>query len=375
MIIENKFNSTKIIFGNNQRSTVLKIIKKKTALIVCSKRTKREIILDKNFSFIKTNRVLWIDDVTPNPSLTYLEKKKKHFKNRKFDYIIAIGGGSVIDTAKALMIMFSIKKKENLKNIIKDISNLKIKNSYKLIVLPTTAGTGSEVTPYATIWDEKNKKKLSLNNKALYPYMAIIDPVLTFNLPKQETINTGLDSLNQAFESIWNKNANKLTLTYAFKSIKLSLSALEKINNNINDKKSRSELARASLYAGICISQTKTSICHSVSYPLTAHFSIPHGLACAFTMVAIINYINKKNKNFFLKLIKELKLSSVQIFEKKIKKLFQDLKVKDNNKSYIKNKKKLFFLIKDMQTPGRSDNFVYSVDNSFLKLILKRSYF
>ena len=374
MIIENKFNSTKIIFGNNQRSTVLKIIKKKTALIVCSKRTKREIILDKNFSFIKTNKVLWIDDVTPNPSLTYLEKKKKHFKNRKFDYIIAIGGGSVIDTAKALMIMFSIKKKENLKNIIKDISNLKIKNSYKLIVLPTTAGTGSEVTPYATIWDEKNKKKLSLNNKALYPYMAIIDPVLTFNLPKQETINTGLDSLNQAFESIWNKNANKLTLTYAFKSIKLSLSALAKINNNINDKKSRSDLARASVYAGICISQTRTSICHSISYPLTAHFNIPHGLACAFTMVAIIDYISTKNKFFFTKLINTLGLASVKEFEKKLKKLFNDLKVKDKNKSYIKNKKKLFYLIKDMQTPGRSDNFIYPIDINFLKLTLKSSY-
>ena len=374
MIIENKFNSTKIIFGNNQRSTVLKIIKKKTALIVCSKRTKREIILDKNFSFIKTNSVLWIDDVTPNPSLTYLEKKKKHFKNRKFDYIIAIGGGSVIDTAKALMIMFSIKKKENLKNIIKDISNLKIKNLYKLIVLPTTAGTGSEVTPYATIWDEKNKKKLSLNNKALYPYMAIIDPVLTFNLPKQETINTGLDSLNQAFESIWNKNANKLTLTYAFKSIKLSLSALAKINNNINDKKSRSDLARASVYAGICISQTRTSICHSISYPLTAHFNIPHGLACAFTMVAIIDHISTKNKFFFTKLINTLGLASVKEFEKKLKKLFNDLKVKDKNKSYIKNKKKLFYLIKDMQTPGRSDNFIYPIDINFLKLTLKSSY-
>ena len=374
MIIENKFNSTKIIFGNNQRSTVLKIIKKKTALIVCSKRTKREIILDKNFSFIKTNKVLWIDDVTPNPSLTYLEKKKKHFKNRTFDYIIAIGGGSVIDTAKALMIMFSIKKKENLKNIIKDISNLKIKNLYKLIVLPTTAGTGSEVTPYATIWDEKNKKKLSLNNKALYPYVAIIDPVLTFNLPKQETINTGLDSLNQAFESIWNKNANKLTLTYAFKSIKLSLSALAKINNNINDKKSRSDLARASVYAGICISQTRTSICHSISYPLTAHFNIPHGLACAFTMVAIIDHISTKNKFFFTKLINTLGLASVKEFEKKIKKLFNDLKVKDKNKSYIKNKKKLFYLIKDMQTPGRSDNFIYPIDINFLKLTLKSSY-
>jgi alcohol dehydrogenase len=209
----------------------------------------------------------------------------------------------------------------------------------------------------------------------LLPTLAIVDPALTYNLRKDVTINTGLDCLNQAFESIWNKNANNDTLPYAFKSIKLSLGALEKINNNINDKKSRLELARASLYAGICIGQTKTSICHSISYPLTAHLNIPHGLACSFTMIAIINYIKRRNKNFFLQLTKKLKISSIKMLEKKIKKLFQHLKVKDKNKCYIKNKKKLFFLIKDMQTPGRSDNFIYSVDSSFLKLILKKSYF
>ena len=374
MIIKNKFNSTKIIFGKNQRSNLLKIVKKKKLLIVCSKRTKREISLDRNFSFIKNNKVFWVDDVKPNPSLVYLEKKKNFFKKRKFDFIIAIGGGSVIDTAKALKVIFSIKKKINLKNIIKDINNLTINNLYKLIVLPTTSGTGSEVTPYATIWDEKNKKKLSLNNEALYPYIAIIDPVLTFNLPKQDTINTGLDSLNQAFESIWNKNANKLTLAYALKSIKLSLNALAKINQNINDKKSRIDLAKASLYAGICISQTRTSICHSISYPLTANFKTPHGLACAFTMLAVINHIIKKKKNFFFNLTNKLGFASIQEFEKKIKKLFYELKVKDKNKSYIKSKKKLFYLIKDMQTPGRSDNFIFPIDDHFLKLILKDSY-
>ena len=90
------------------------------------------------------------------PHLFIQKKKKNFFRNRKFDFIIAIGGGSVIDTAKALKVIFSIKKKINLKNIIKDINNLTINNLYKLIVLPTTSGTGSEVTPYATIWDEKN---------------------------------------------------------------------------------------------------------------------------------------------------------------------------------------------------------------------------
>ncbi|CAN1593532.1 EutG Alcohol dehydrogenase, class IV [Candidatus Pelagibacterales bacterium] len=375
MIIKNNFNKTKIIFGNNTRSYLAKLIKKKKVLMVCSKRAKKKIIIDEKLNFIKNNKVYWIDDVIPNPGLDYLEKKNKFLKKRKFDYIVAIGGGSVIDTAKVLSLLLSFQKKKTIKTTIRNIDNLQINNYCKLIALPTTSGTGSEVTPYATVWDKKNKKKLSINHKSLLPTFAIVDPTLTYDLPKDETINTGLDCLNQAFESIWNRNANKDTSPYAFKSIKLSLSALEKINNNINDKKSRLELARASLYAGICISQTKTSICHSISYPLTAHFNIPHGLACSFTMIAIINYIKKKNKNFFYKLTKKLELSSVEIFEKKIKKLFKDLKVKDNNKSYIKNKKKLFFLIKDMQTLGRSDNFVYSIDNSFLKLILKKSYF
>jgi phosphonate metabolism-associated iron-containing alcohol dehydrogenase len=375
MIIKNKFNKTKIIFGNNTRSCLAKLIKKKIILIVCSIRIKKQIIVDEKFNFIKNNRVFWINDVISNPTLNYLEKKNKNFKTRNFDYIIAIGGGSIIDSAKVFFLLFSFQKKKTIRDIIANIDNLKINNSCKLIALPTTSGTGSEVTPYATVWDKKNKKKLSLNHKSLLPTLAIIDPTLTFDLPKELTINTSLDALNQAFESIWNKNANKLTIAYAFKSIKLSLSALAKINKNINDKKSRSELARASLYAGICISQTKTSICHSMSYPLTIHFNIPHGLACAFTMIAIINYIKKKNKIFFLKLTNALKFSCVEIFEKKIKKLFQDLKVKDKNKSYIKNKKKLFSLIKDMQTLGRSDNFIYSIDNNFLKLILKKSYF
>jgi alcohol dehydrogenase len=374
MIVKNKFNKTKIIFGNNTRSYLAKLIKKKNVLIVCSKRAKKEIIIDEKLNFIKNNKVFWINDVLPNPALDYLEKKNKFFKKNNYDYIIAIGGGSVIDSAKVLSLLFSLKQKKTIKNIISNIDKIKINNSYKLIVLPTTSGTGSEVTPYATVWDKKNKKKLSINHTSLLPTLAIVDPTLTFNLPRDVTINTGLDCLNQAFESIWNKNANKLTIAYALKSIKLSLSALAKINKNIMDKKIRSKLARASLYAGICVGQTKTSICHSMSYPLTTNFGIPHGLACAFTMSAIMNYINRKNINFFDKLANKLNVNSGKILEIKIKKLFNDLRIREKNVSYIKNKKKLFSLKKCMQTPGRSDNFIYPINNNFLEFILKNSY-
>jgi alcohol dehydrogenase len=374
MIIKNKFNKTKIIFGNNTRSYLANLIKNKIVLIVCSKRAKKEIILDEKFNFIKNNKTFWVDDVLPNPALDYLERKNKFYEKRKFDYIVAIGGGSVIDSAKVISLLFSFPKKKTIKSVIANIDNLKINNSCKLIALPTTSGTGSEVTSYATVWNKKDKIKLSINHKSLLPTLAIVDPTLTFNLPKEVTINTSLDSLNQAFESIWNKNANKDSLIYAFKSIKLSLNALAKINNNINDKKSRSELAKASIYAGMCISQTKTSICHSISSPLTAHLSIPHGLSCAFTMIAIINYINSKNINFFDKLANKLKVSSGKILEKKIKKLFYNLEVEKKNRKYIKNKKFLLSLKKYMLTPERSDNFIYPVNDNFLELILNKSY-
>ncbi len=375
MIIKNQFSKTKIIFGNNKRSYLTKLIKKKNILIVCSKRAKKEIILDKKLNFIKNNKVFWLDDVIANPEVVYLEKKKKFLKKKNFDYIVAIGGGSVIDSAKAFFLLFSLQKKKTIKNIINNSESLKIKNSCKLIALPTTSGTGSEVTPFATVWDKKNKQKLSLNHRCLYPALSIIDPVLTFNLPKDETINTGLDCLNQAFESIWNKNFNSKIRSYAFKSIKLSLNALFMLNKNINHEKSRVDLAKASLYAGLCISQTRTSICHSISYPLTTHFGIPHGLACAFTMIEIIKYLNIKNSFFFMKLAKSLGIASGKLLEKKIKRLFYDLNVKKKNKYYIKSGKKLFFLKKYMRIPGRYDNFIYPINDDFLELVLKRSYF
>ena len=375
MIIKNQFSKTKIIFGNNKRSYLTKLIKKKNILIVCSKRAKKEIILDKKLNFIKNNKVFWLDDVIANPEVVYLEKKKKFLKKKNFDYIVAIGGGSVIDSAKAFFLLFSLQKKKTIKNIINNSESLKIKNSCKLIALPTTSGTGSEVTPFATVWDKKNKQKLSLNHRCLYPALSIIDPVLTFNLPKDETINTGLDCLNQAFESIWNKNFNSKIRSYAFKSIKLSLDALFMLNKNINHEKSRVDLAKASLYAGLCISQTRTSICHSISYPLTTHFGIPHGLACAFTMIEIIKYLNIKNSFFFMKLAKSLGIASGKLLEKKIKRLFYDLNVKKKNKYYIKSGKKLFFLKKYMRIPGRYDNFIYPTNDDFLELVLKRSYF
>jgi len=366
--------NTKIIFGDGKRKLINSIIKsKKRILLICSKRGKKEIYNDKNFSFLNKNNIYLLDRITPNPTIIQIKKIIKKIKNKKFDFIIGIGGGSTIDTAKALKLFLSIKKNYSMNFVIKNINSLEKKLNCKLIALPTTSGTGSEVTCYSTVWDSVKKKKLSLNNSFLYPKYAIFNPQLTYGLNINQTIYTGLDALNQAFESVWNKNSNMITRKYAAKSIRNNISALIKINKDINNKNSRSVISKSSLLAGICISKTRTCICHSISYPLTAHYGVPHGLACAFTMLEVIKYILNKDKHYFRKLFKNSKYQSEKLFLKEIKELFKVLKIKKRIKSFKVSYKKILPLINEMYTPERADNFPFEINQKFIKNIIKKS--
>ena len=372
-MIKNPFNSTKIIFGEGHRVKIKKIIKKKNLLIVCSERGKKEILNDKKFDFLKNNKISWIDSVKPNPSIKFINSCIKKYDKKKFDFIIGIGGGSSIDTAKAIKLFFSLKKKYSMLYVIKNIKKLKKNTFIKLIAIPTTSGTGSEVTPYSTVWDDIKKKKYSLNDNFLLPEYAVIDPELTYSLGIEQTINTGLDAFNQSFESIWNKNATSQTIKYASESIGLGLRGLKRLSKNIKDEKSRQKMSKSSLYSGMCISKTKTCICHSLSYPLTAHYGVPHGLACAFTMLEVIKYLYSKDKTYFNDLLKNAHYKSFKIFFRDIEKLFKTLNVKKKIKSYKINYKKILHLMPEMYTPERADNFPYKINELFIKNLLKKS--
>lgn len=369
----NEINKTKIIFKENSRTKLYRILNNKKSLIVCTKNGKKRIQNDKELKFLKKIDIIWISNVKSNPSIIDLKQIKKKLKNKKFNNIIAIGGGSVIDTAKAIKLI-SVHNQIDIKNLFKN--NLPEKKSkINLITLPTTSGTGSEVTCFSTIWDTKNKKKLSLNYDLLYPNIAIVDPELTFSLPLDETINTGLDALNQAFEStVWTRNKKRNIQIYGEKSIKYILNSLPKLVDDKLSKFHRNRMSKASLYAGLCISVNRTSLCHSMSYPLTANLKMPHGLACAVTMISIVRYIKSKNKNFFNKLIKKININSYNNFERDLENFFEKLKLKSRSKKYIKNKKIFLKLSKEMYTPGRADNFTYKVDISLIQKIINDTY-
>src|SRR5690606_30104611 len=146
------------------------------------------------------------------------------------------------------------------------------------------AGTGSEVTPFSTIWDGQGAKKYSVATPRLFPQKALLFPELTGTLPWDVTVCTGLDALSQCLESVWNRRATPLTSAIATDGIRKIFQALPELKQNLGHLPSRQLMMEASLFSGLCISQTRTAMAHAVSYPLTAHFGTPHGIACSFTL-------------------------------------------------------------------------------------------
>ena len=191
------------------------------------------------------------------------------------------------------------------------------------------------------------------------PNYAIVDPILSYTVPKEITFSTGLDALNQCFDSLWNKNSKSIVKNLSINSIVTIFKGLKKISKNINDKEARDLLSFGSLKSGECISKTKTSICHSISYPLTLNFGIDHGYACAFSMLAVINLVNRKNPIFFNKLINKLKMKNFDEFFGSINDLLKVLNVNHYCIKKIKKYNKLEKVIPQMFNRKRLNNFIY----------------
>lgn len=246
----------------------------------------KSVLYDLNDSVVSV-----FDEVKPNPGLEELDEVVSILGNTKFDMIIGLGGGSVMDFSKALSV--ALKNgfgKNDFADKFRSGHMFSVKSRLPLLLIPTTAGTGSEVTPFATLWDHEYKIKYSLAGDFIYPDIAFYDTALTLTLNHNNTLYPALDSISHALESLWNKNSSFLTRNFAFQS-------LRKLNKNLilclNDLQSieyRRELQEASFLSGLAISQTRTAIAHAISYPFTSYFGVPHGLACSFSLFTILQH-------------------------------------------------------------------------------------
>ena len=309
------YNPVKIRFGVDYLEAIKSIAtaqKSTRFLLVTSKGFSKRGLSDKIANSLGRQLVGIVDEILPNPQLKHLQDIKANLC--EFDAIIALGGGSVVDSAKFLSVDSAL---ENGHFIIKS-------QPKHLYALPTTSGTSSELTHWATIWDNNAFIKHSLSDEILYSKEAIYDPRLTLSLPREITIHTALDALSHSFESIWNNNANPISTHYALMAIEVILRDLVDLSQNLDSLALRSSIMQASIYAGLAFSNTQTALAHALSYPLTMRFGTPHGLACSFSLPLLLECLPKDSFAFEI----------LSPFEKRLLWLFDTLEISTNPKNY-----------------------------------------
>jgi alcohol dehydrogenase class IV len=219
--------------------------------------------------------------VEPNPSTATVDRGAEALKASGADYVIALGGGSVIDAAKAISIVAS--QGGCIMDYLKG-TKTPAGLGHPLIAIPTTPGTSSEITPFSIITSESDRNKLGLRHPSMFPSLALIDPSLTVSLPQDQTASTGLDIMAHAFESYWAVKASPLTRDHALSSVSLLGKHLEKAHADGGARPDREGVSMASVHAGLSFSNTGTTVCHALSYPITYDTGLPHGMACALSL-------------------------------------------------------------------------------------------
>ena len=224
--------------------------------------------------------------VSPNPDVTHCDACAELIRQHGYDFVVALGGGSVIDCAKAAA---AISLSDKPAACYLDGMPLP-QSALPLIAMPTTAGTGSEVTSVAVISDHTRGLKVPLSADTLYPRIAIVDPMLTAGMSPYLTACTGFDVLCHAIEAYWSRRHQPVCDALAIKAARLVLDNLLEARQPLPSAKAREHMAEASVLAGLAFAQPRTNSAHVCSYPLTSRYGIPHGEACAMTIDHFIRF-------------------------------------------------------------------------------------
>jgi phosphonate metabolism-associated iron-containing alcohol dehydrogenase len=287
---KNYYNPVTIHVGDGSLAKLPELVGERRVALVTFPEAKALGMIDTIRALLPGQVNLIIDNVLPNPDVIQLNDLYDSFWQHSDDYdlIVALGGGSSIDTAKTLMVGTESGKFADLLAILVDGKPYSPARKKPLITIPTTAGTGSEVTPWATIWDAAQQKKYSLHLDCTWPSAAIVDPRLMLSLPREVTISTGLDALSHALESIWNVHANPISDCFAISAIEDIFECLIPLVKRPDDIGLRTRMAQAALKAGMAFSNTKTALAHSISYDMTLRHGLAHGIACSFTLPLVL---------------------------------------------------------------------------------------
>lgn len=235
------------------------------ALIVTGKHVAVSAAMDELKAMLDANKIAWsvFDGITGEPTDVMITEGTAAYSEGKCDFIIGIGGGSPMDSAKAIALKAGFPP---------------------VVAIPTTAGTGSEATRFTVVTDTSSDVKQLIADERIIPKLAIAEPEFTLSSPKSITASTGLDALTHAVEAYTSVKAMPMTDVYAAEAVRKIMEFLPAAYNDGNDIKARTQMSEAALMAGICINNSSVTLVHGMSRPIGALFHVPHGLSNAMLL-------------------------------------------------------------------------------------------
>lgn len=281
------YHEPKVYNSITNITEILQKENKKSALIVSDQGIRQSGIIDILTKILDQSKIKYAvyDKTNANPTIYNIEEGLKIYKQNKCDSLIAVGGGSSMDCAKAIgaRVVYPKKTIEQMKGLMHVLKKIPT-----LITVPTTAGTGSEVTVTAVITDSDKKHKYTLNNFTFIPYYAILDPKLTITLPPSLTATTGMDALTHAVEAYIGRSTTKETRALAEQATELVFENILTAYNDGLNVNARANMLLAAYKAGIAFSKSYVGYIHAIAHSLGGQYNIPHGLANAVLMPYVL---------------------------------------------------------------------------------------
>ncbi|WP_411681847.1 iron-containing alcohol dehydrogenase [Clostridium thailandense] len=280
----------KVIYGIDSTRAVGKEAAnygKKAMLVTGRNSSKKTGALSKVVDSLKENNleVLIFDEVESDPSVKTVRKGTEKAKEQGVDFIIALGGGSALDAAKGISAMCT-----NAGDITDYEKITLTKMGLPIIAIPTTAGTGSEISKFTIITDTERKIKMLIGGEAIIPKVAILDPSLTIMMPKNVTAATGMDALTHAIEAYISRASQPMTEMYALKAIEIISKNLPKAVLDGENIEARQNMLIGQMYAGFAFSNASVALVHAMARPLGAYFDVAHGLANALLLPKVMEF-------------------------------------------------------------------------------------
>ena len=348
-------NPVEVVFGQGAMAQLAALAPWESILVVTTPGAMKRKSVDRVLELLADREVAVYDMVTPGPQLAALEDASIRLKHRSYQGIVAFGGGSAIDTAKALSYMLNAKEM-SLTRHFEGLAPLDEVPLTPIVAVQTAAGTGAEVTPFATIWDIVEQRKYSLGPPDIYPKTALLDPELTLTLPADLTLSAGLDTLCQGLESLWSRGSNPVAASFALRCVLLSLEVIPQLVEDLYNLELRTRMLEASLLGGMAIASTKTTLSHSISYPITLRFGVLHGLACAFTIAQVLRFNAETDDGRLVETVQALGFSSAGHLADRLEELLSQTGALKSLADLIPSKAELLSLAPRAITPGRADN-------------------